>query len=162
MGSRVYARTCREKGDQIEGALIFDALATYSPQPRAKRGRFFFLPELIGLPAASDYLAFMGNIASSALMRNAAKAFQRDSSINLRTVALPAISKKVAWSDDWSFWQEGYLAFTMTDTAYLRADHYHELTDTPDKLDYVTLAEVVDRTVVVIREWAQGTLSASS
>jgi hypothetical protein len=49
----------------------------------------------------------------------------------------------LAWSDDWSFWQEGIPAFCVTDTAFQRSDSYHELEDTPDQLDYEPMAEVV-------------------
>jgi hypothetical protein len=31
----------------------------------------------------------------------------------------------------------------VTDTAYLRNDHYHEVSDTPATLDFTKMAEVV-------------------
>ena len=46
------------------------------------------------------------------------------------------------WSDHWSFWQAGYPAIMVTDTALYRYPHYHAATDTPDKLDYTGLARV--------------------
>ena len=143
MGSYVFARSCKERHEAIVGAVILDALGTYSPQPKAKRSRFAFLPTLVGLPDRSDYVAFLGNIGSRKFMRASAANFQRNSTMRLRTAAFPALSAKVAWSDDWSFWQQGYPAFTVTDTAYLRADHYHELSDTYEKLDYASFAAVV-------------------
>lgn len=54
-----------------------------------------------------------------------------------------AVSSRVAWSANWSFWQEGVPAFTVTDTAFLRSDDYHELADTADRLDYAPMADVV-------------------
>ena len=50
----------------------------------------------------------------------------------------------VAWSDQWSFWQFGYDAIMVTDTAPYRNPHYHEEHDTPETLDYERLARVVD------------------
>ena len=61
----------------------------------------------------------------------------------MRASALITPFKRAAWSDDWSFWQFGVRAFAVTDTAYFRSDHYHETSDTPDKLDYGPFADVV-------------------
>jgi hypothetical protein len=43
----------------------------------------------------------------------------------------------VGWSDHWSFWQEGYPAIMVTDTAPFRYPHYHTAADTPDRIDYL-------------------------
>ena len=40
----------------------------------------------------------------------------------------------------------------LTDTAVFRYPHYHEPTDTPDKLDYERLARVVTGIEAVVRE----------
>ena len=49
----------------------------------------------------------------------------------------------VDWSDHASFWEAGYPALMLTDTAPFRYPHYHLATDTPDKVDYYRLARVV-------------------
>jgi hypothetical protein len=56
---------------------------------------------------------------------------------------MPSFIPGVSWSDQWSFWQHGYPAIMVTDTALFRYRHYHEPTDTPDKLDYDRFALVV-------------------
>jgi hypothetical protein len=43
----------------------------------------------------------------------------------------------------WSFWREQHPALMITDTAPLRYPYYHKPTDTPDKLDYAFLTDVV-------------------
>jgi hypothetical protein len=49
----------------------------------------------------------------------------------------------IGWSDHWSFWQAGYLAVMVTDTAPYRYEHYHLPADTPDRLDCARAAWVV-------------------
>jgi len=49
----------------------------------------------------------------------------------------------VDWSDHWSFWDEGYPALMVTDTAPFRYPYYHTAADTPDKVDSDRLARVV-------------------
>lgn len=49
----------------------------------------------------------------------------------------------VSWSDHRSFWRQGFRnALMVTDTAPYRYSHYHLPTDTPDRIDASSLAEV--------------------
>ena len=140
MGSLVYARKLRQEGFKKLRMITPETLGCYSSRPRRKR---LAVASVLGLPDRPDYIAFVGNWASRHWIREVAGIFAPQSGIDVRTVELPTVSKKVAWSDDWSFWRCGYPAFAITDTAYYRSDHYHETTDTPDTLDYRAMAEVV-------------------
>ncbi len=62
----------------------------------------------------------------------------------------------VGWSDHWSFWQQGYPAFMVTDTAPFRYPYYHTVSDTPDKIDFQRMARVVDGMKNVITFLANG------
>jgi len=65
---------------------------------------------------------------------------------------LPVWVAGVAWSDQWSFWREGYPAVMVTDTAFHRYPQYHTPWDTADKLDYDRTARVVIGLAAVVRE----------
>ena len=54
----------------------------------------------------------------------------------LYSIALPKRVHSICLSDNSSFWDYGYPALMITDTAFLRNPHYHLPTDTPDTLDY--------------------------
>ena len=58
--------------------------------------------------------------------------------------------KGVHWSDHWPFWQAGYPAIMVTDTALFRYPHYHAATDTPGQLGYAGLARVTSGLAGVI------------
>jgi hypothetical protein len=77
------------------------------------------------------------------------------SPVPARTLSLPSMGKLVAWSDDWSFWRQGIPAFSFTDTAFLRHDHYHEISDTEEKLNYASMADVVWETASCDRATGQ-------
>jgi len=49
----------------------------------------------------------------------------------------------VTLSDHSSYNRHGYPALMITDTAFLRYPYYHTAQDTPDKLDYASMARVV-------------------
>jgi hypothetical protein len=49
----------------------------------------------------------------------------------------------IGFSDHWSFWQEGFPALMVTDTAPFRYPYYHTPEDTVDKIDFEKTARVV-------------------
>ena len=49
----------------------------------------------------------------------------------------------VDWSDQLSFWQEGYPAIMIPDTALFRYRYYHTEEDTVDKLNLDSLSRIV-------------------
>ena len=154
MGSVVYARRYRgATNESVVGMISLETMGCYSEQPRRKRFWFGF-DGLFGLPAEPDYVAFVSNRRSSRFARESAQIYRQHSPVAVRTLALPMMGRVVAWSDDWSFWQEGIPAFSVTDTAFLRHDHYHELSDTAEKLDYVAMADVAWGLVHVIEALA--------
>lgn len=71
----------------------------------------------------------------------------------------PGIVPGVSWSDQLSFWRAGYPAIMVTDTAFYRYPHYHTAQDTPDKIDYARMAQVVEglaKAIVLLANNADG------
>ena len=64
---------------------------------------------------------------------------------------MPAGLPGAGWSDHWSFWQAGYPALMVTDTAPWRYPWYHTPQDTPDKIDFEKFADVVNGLEAVVR-----------
>ena len=141
MGSKVYARAARRRGDDIRVMLSLEMLGCYSDE-KGSQG----YPPLLGhfYPAQGNYIAFVSNLRSRHALRNAFDAFRAASDFPAEKLAAPALVPGIAWSDQLSFWREGYPAAMVTDTAFHRYRHYHQPTDTPEKLDYERMAQVVE------------------
>ena len=73
---------------------------------------------------------------------------------NGRRAAVPGWLTGVGWSDQWSFWQEGFPALMVTDTALFRYPDYHTSKDAPDKIDYDRMARVVSGLLGVVIDLA--------
>ncbi|MBV9791071.1 MAG: M20/M25/M40 family metallo-hydrolase [Chloroflexi bacterium] len=67
---------------------------------------------------------------------------------------IPAV-RNFARSDHLPFWAAGIPAMMVTDTANFRYRHYHQPTDTPEKLDYQRLAAIVGATAAVLADVAE-------
>jgi Zn-dependent M28 family amino/carboxypeptidase len=142
MGSRVYARRCRERGERIAGMFSLETIGYYSNEPDSQQYPGPALFQRL-YPDTGNFIGFVSNLSSRKLMRDAGREFRRRATFPSEGVAAPADIPGIGWSDHWAFWQEGYSAVMLTDTAPYRYPHYHLASDTPDKLDYDSFARVV-------------------
>ncbi|MHC4320424.1 MAG: M28 family peptidase, partial [Planctomycetota bacterium] len=151
MGSRVYARRCRQRGEDITAMICLETIGYYSDEKGSQN-----YPPPLGLlyPSTGDFIALVGNYGSRALVRQVVESFRRHAQFPSEGAAMPGVLPGIGWSDHWAFWKEGYSAVMVTDTAPFRYPHYHQSTDTPDKIDYERMARVVEGMEAVVRELA--------
>ena len=142
MGSAVYAQRCRSRAEKIYGMFSLETIGYYSDAPGSQQypGPVMFQNMY---PDTGNFIGFVANLKSRALMREAGKAFRRSTLFPSEGAAAPSSIPGVGWSDHASFWQQGYHAVMLTDTAPYRYPHYHLASDTPDKLNFDALARVV-------------------
>jgi Zn-dependent M28 family amino/carboxypeptidase len=153
MGSVVYATAARRRGDRIVGMLSLETIGYYSDEPDSQR----YPPPLHLLyPAIGNFIGFVSNVRSAGLLRKAAAAFKSRTSFPIRNATAPAAIPGVGWSDHWSFWQAGYPAVMVTDTAPYRYPWYHTPEDTPEKIVLDRFAAVVDGLEHVVHVLAGG------
>jgi hypothetical protein len=152
MGSLVYARELAARGHQVVAMLSLETLGHYDDAPGSQAYPF---PFSAFYPDRGDFLAVVGNVASRALVREVVAILRERSSLPTEGAAPPGVVPGVGWSDHWSFWQEGYPAVMLTDTAPFRYPHYHTAADTADKVDYDRLARAVAGIEHVVRALAR-------
>lgn len=152
MGSRVYARRCRERAEQIVGMFSLETIGYYDDTPGSQK-----YPPPLGLfyPSAGNFIAMVGNLASRRLLRNAIAAFRENELFPSEGAALPEMVPRIGDSDHASFWREGYPALMVTDTANFRYPYYHTPEDTIDKINFDRMARVVRGMEKVIGVLAQ-------
>jgi hypothetical protein len=152
MGSLVYARRCRERGENIIAMISLETIGYYNDE----RGSQVYPIKPVGwlYPDTGNFVGFVGNYDSRSLVRQAIESFRTHAKFPSEGAALPGWIEGVGWSDHWAFWQAGYKAIMITDTAPFRYPYYHTNQDTPDKLDYQRMARVVDGMAAVISDLA--------
>ncbi len=150
MGSLVYAGRCKARGDKISAMISLETIGYFSDAPNSQT----YPSRVIGAfyPKVGNFIGFVSNVHSRALLRRVVALFRKHAKIPSEAAALPAFIPGVSWSDQWSFWRNGYPAIMVTDTAPFRYPYYHSASDTPDKLDYDRFALVVSGMEKVIEE----------
>jgi len=151
MGSRVYARRCRERGENVAAMLSLETIGFFTDAPDSQK-----YPAPLGAfyPSQGNFIAFVGNVSSRSLVRRCVKTFRAGAAFPSEGAALPSFLPGVGWSDHESFWEHGYPAVMVTDTAPFRFADYHHRSDTVDKIDFERCARVVEGVEHVVRDVA--------
>jgi hypothetical protein len=140
MGSRVYSARCKRRGENIVAMLSLETIGYYSDEPGSQHYPF---PFNLLYPDTGNFIGFVGNVSSKSLVKGIVGSFRSHTAFPSEGVAAPGWITGIGWSDQWSFWEEGYPGVMVTDTALFRYQHYHEAKDTPEKIDYDRTARVV-------------------
>lgn len=144
MGSRVCARQARREGEELDGMICLEMVGYYCHEPGCQQYPFPLM--FMNYPKAGDFIGIVGNFRSRELTRSLEKAFLKNPALPVITLTVPLngwIMPSVRLSDHSSFWNEGYPAVMVTDSAFYRNPHYHQPSDTMDKLDFERMAELV-------------------
>lgn len=154
MGSYRYAQSCHEQKERIEAMICLETIGYYTDDPNSQK----FPHSVFGLafPKTGNFVSFVSNFQSAPLLRRCVRSFRNAVKFPSEGMAVPQQIKGVDFSDQDNFWRFGYPAIMVTDTAFYRYPHYHEATDTPDKLNYETLARVVSGLASVVRDLCAG------
>lgn len=139
MGSRHHANAAVARGDRMWAMLSLETMGAFSDEDGSQK-----YPAPFGLlyPSRGDFIAFVSDTESRDFLQRAMIAFRAHGEIPSEGGALPGEMPGVYWSDHWSYWRVGVPAVMVTDTAPFRSQHYHEATDTPDKVDFHRLSLV--------------------
>ena len=141
MGSAVHARSLREAGVRLRGMLSLEMIGYFSDQEGSQRYPAPGLGLVYG--DRGDFLVLAGRLADAGLLRRIKTAMSIAAPLPVHSINAPLTS--VDFSNHASYWQHNYRAVMLTDSAFYRNPHYHELSDTPDTLDYQRMAQAVQQ-----------------
>ncbi len=143
MGSRVYAQQARRQSAKILGMLCLEMVGYYSQAPDSQS-----LPlalKLLGYPTTGNFIGLVSNWHSKPLLTRLEAAIKGGCRLPAVALAVPLgghILPEVRLSDHANFWDEGYPAVILTDTAFMRNLHYHGPGDVMDRLDLEAMTEL--------------------
>jgi hypothetical protein len=100
MGSLVYAKRLRQERVPVSAMIALETLGFYSDVPDSQK-----YPAALSLfyPNSGDFIGFVGNSESRALVRRAIRSFRESTRFPSEGVAAPAIWPGIGWSERWSF-----------------------------------------------------------
>jgi Zn-dependent M28 family amino/carboxypeptidase len=139
MGSRIYAKQARRRNEPIDAMLCLEMVGYTCHEPGCQSYPFPLM--FFGSPPEGNFIGIVGNFESRGLTHGIFNSFRKNPE-------LPA----VRLSDHASFWDEGFKAVMITDSAFYRNPHYHLPSDRPESLDFRFMAELVQSLVTFLAQ----------
>ncbi len=142
LGSRAYVAHLAKTGQPLHGAIVLECVGYASEQEGSQRTP----PGIpVAVPSVGNFLALIGNQASAQLTTTLTQAMTP--MIPVVPLIVPGNGEQLPdtrRSDHTAFWEQGFAAVMVTDTANFRNPHYHRSTDTIDTLNLKFLTSVAD------------------
>jgi Peptidase family M28 len=152
MGSLVYAKQVAQAKENVVAMLSLETMGYFSETAKSQKYPF---PVGLFYPDRGNFIAFIGNLGSGDLVRKSLSSFRQHTKFPSEGVVLPSWIPGVGWSDQWSFWEQGFKGIMVTDTATYRYPDYHMVSDTIDKIDFDKFAKLVFGLAEVINDLAK-------
>jgi hypothetical protein len=149
MGSLRYARLLAERKERVTAMYSLETLGYYSDAPGSQN---YPVPFGMMFSNVGNFVSFVGLTNSRSLLHQTMQSFRSHTAFPTVGGVAPAVISGIGWSDHWAFGQYGFQGVMVTDTAVFRYPHYHEPTDTPDKVDVERLARITKGMERVVRD----------
>ncbi|MDH5180457.1 MAG: M28 family peptidase [Gammaproteobacteria bacterium] len=140
MGSYQHAKRLHNNKVKVIGMIALEMIGYFSDEedsqnyPIGLMGMFY--------PDVGNFIGVVSNFSSSSLKNRLAEQIKK-ADIDVQTLMAPAILTGVDFSDHMNYWEFGYDAVMITDTAFYRNHHYHKHSDVISTLNLEKMAAVV-------------------
>lgn len=148
LGSRAYTAQLTATGQSIHGAIVLECVG-YASDAAGSQNTPPGIP--VAVPTIGNFLAVIGNQASASFTGAVAQAMSR--SVPIVPLIVPGngeLLPDTRRSDHTAFWEQGFPAVMVTDTANFRNPHYHRPTDTIDTLNLDFLSSVIQAVTAAV------------
>ncbi|MCX7989009.1 MAG: M28 family peptidase [Thermodesulfovibrio sp.] len=139
IGSSHFVRKFKKLGYRYT-AVILESVGYYSEMKGSQK-----LPAFVKGPEVGDFIGVVGNGKSKGLLKLFDEVKKYVPSLKIITHKVPLngwLSIETRFSDHAPFWDAGFQAVMLTDTAMFRNPYYHTSQDTPDKLNFSFMSEI--------------------
>ena len=150
IGSTHFAKRLKAAGAKVRAMVSLEMVGFTDSKPGGQQyptGLRWFYPE------RGDFIGVVGNWRSSSLLRQFSHSMRQVRGLPVETLTVLGngfLVPQVRLSDHSPFWDLGYPALLITDTAFFRNPHYHVPSDTLDTLDLEFMAKVCQGVVTAV------------
>ena len=150
LGSDQYAADLKQQQQPLRLMLSLEMLGYCNPAPNSQRypaGLQYFYPD------RGNFIALIGNLPTIPDLIKLSRSI-RQAGTPSEWLPVPnkgLIVPQTRLSDHSPFWDRGYRAMMVTDTAFMRNPHYHQPSDTIETLDLDFLTGVCRGLAIGIR-----------
>jgi hypothetical protein len=140
MGSAFHAASI-ERSRQIEGVIVLEMIGYYDDRWGSQSYPMALLNILY--PNRGNFIAVVGRTDQTEFTKRVKVGMKGATDIPVYSINAPEFIPGVDFSDHRNYWERGFNALMITDTAFYRNKAYHKTGDTAERLDYYRMSKVV-------------------
>jgi hypothetical protein len=149
MGSQHHAAMCRQRGEKLTGMICLESLGYFGrPEPAVEVPWVLrAMSRLIG----GRHVVIASNLRSIPFWLKFLGTFVTSGFFPFVPAAAPKSFPLIDFSDHRGYWEQGYPAVIITDTALLRNPNYHTETDRLATLDPPRMTRLCRQLITCVR-----------
>jgi Zn-dependent M28 family amino/carboxypeptidase len=141
MGSVKHAESLKATNQPVDLMVALEMIGYFNDAPNSQS---YPVPGMGSLyPNTGNFIAIVSRHSDWQETRKLKSVMRGATPLPVYSINTTPMIPGVDFSDHRSYWQQGYPAVMVTDTAFMRNHEYHLAGDTFDKLDYARMAQVV-------------------
>lgn len=142
MGSYEHAKYLKDNKIEVYGMIAVEMIGYFDD---AKGSQDYPLKALsLFYGKRGNYITLVKKLHGGKFVRKMIRKYKKTDAIRTKKFSAPKILPGIDFSDHLNYWNLGFNAMMITDTAFYRNKNYHEATDTMETLDLARMAKVID------------------
>lgn len=150
MGSYVHAESLKNRNIEVYGMVALEMLGYFSTEKKSQDYPLGILRLFYG--EVGDYITVVRKFDKGPFARKFTGKYKRSKRIETKKFTGPSYLTGIDFSDHRNYWDMGYDAIMLTDTAFYRNKNYHKSSDTTDTIDYERMALTIEALIITLRK----------
>lgn len=151
MGSYIHAKSLFMEKAQVEGMVSLEMIGYFKNEKKTQTYPLKILRLFYG--NRGNYITISSKIKKGYFTRRFSRKMMKNRQLRVRKITAPRQLPVADRSDQRCYWDFGYSAFMINDTAMFRNFEYHQLGDVMERLDYVKMAAVIDTVFLALLDY---------
>ena len=141
MGSAVHAESLFVNNVDVKGMICLEMIGYFSEEKDSQKYPIGFMKKWY--PNKGNFIAVIGKLGQSKPVKTVKKLMRQAANIDVYSINAPTALQGIDFSDHRNYWNYGYDAVMINNTAFYRNQNYHKTSDTIETLDFEKMSEVV-------------------
>jgi hypothetical protein len=142
MGSYVHAQSLKKSGAAVSGMICLEMIGYFNEDKHSQDYPIGFLKLFYG--SRGNYITVVNKFSKGRCARIFTRNMDRLAALPVKKFNGPKSLTGIDFSDHLNYWNMGFSACMITDTAFYRNKNYHQKTDTMGTLNISKMALVID------------------
>ena len=142
MGSNIHAQSLIESKTPVYGMAAIEMVGYFSDEKGSQGYPVKVMKVAYG--TKGDFVLLIKKRGHGNFVKHFSKEFKNAETIETSNLKAPFEIEGLDFSDHMNYWNAGFDALMVTNTAFFRNKNYHQTTDTMETLDIGRMAKVID------------------